>query len=45
MAKTYTEAEIKAIAKRGRRDPSSLTADEVRAVSLYVHLRNAQKNG
>lgn len=34
--RTYTEAEVVALAKQGKKDPASLTPAEIRAIALYV---------
>lgn len=39
---TYTEHELREIAERGRRDPSSLSADEVRAICLWLQTGKKQ---
>lgn len=36
----YTEAAVLEIAKRAKRDPASLTPREIRAVALYVSLKD-----
>lgn len=39
----YTAAEVLEIAKRGKRDPASLTPREIRAVALYVSLMGSRE--
>ena len=34
--KTYTQAEVFAIARKAKRDPASVTNDELRALAMFL---------
>lgn len=41
-ARSFTEQEVLAIARRARNDPASLTLEEIRAVAVYVSLKQSK---
>lgn len=42
--KTYTRGDIIAIAKKAKRDPGSVTLDELRALALFVQTEPDDEN-